>query len=254
MNQSIPPKHLKILILAAGILGLVLRSALYATGIDDRGLLEPLHPAGLLVLLLSAAAAVALALTTRSLSGPENYRDAFPGSLIAGLGYLPAGVMTVVTAVSERAGQAPCLGMLALVLGIAAGASLLEMGRCRMVGKRPHWLLPTAVCVFFTFRTVCRYRLWSSHPQLMDYCFYLGAHIALMLLSYYHAAFAAGMTKHRPLWITGLAAVYLCLLALPRAEDWPLLVSWGLWAFAGLSCLTPRPRRQMPPMELEDNP
>ena len=43
MRVCTKPNQLKFTILAAGVLGLVLRTILYATGIDGRGLLETGH-------------------------------------------------------------------------------------------------------------------------------------------------------------------------------------------------------------------
>lgn len=254
MNEPIAPNKLKYLMLGAGGIGLVLRTLYYATGVDSRGLLESFHLARILLIALTVAAAAVLIFKTRALAGPEKARDAFPQSLTAGLGCLPAGILILITTWLERDIQRGTLGTVGLMLGIAAGLSLLDAARCRILDAPRHWISGAIVCVYFTFRTVCLYRAWSSHPQLQDYLFYLGAYIALMIASYYHAAFSCGLGNHRALWIASLAAVYFCCLCMTNSPDRLLLFCCGLWLFTNLSCLTPRQKRQMPSMKLEGTP
>ena len=101
---------------------------------------------------------------------------------------------------------------------------------------------------------VSRYQMWSSDPQLQDYCFYLTAYVALMLTAYHHAAFDAGMGSHKLLWFFSLAAMYLCCLSLKGNADTVLLLGCGVWAFTNLTHLTVRPRRQRPALDLSEDP
>ena len=98
---------------------------------------------------------------------------------------------------------------------------------------------------------ISRYQLWSSDPQLQDYCFYLTAYVALMLTAYHHAAFDARMGSHKALWLYSLAAVYLGCLSLKGNMDIALLLGCSAWAFTNLTCMTPRPRRKRPVLKLD---
>ena len=103
---------------------------------------------------------------------------------------------------------------------------------CRLVlaGKKHG-----TVCLYLALRMVCRYQLWSADPQLQHYAFYLGAHVAVMLGCYQQTALDAGSGDRRSLWRWCLAAVYLCLTALPGSEDPFFLLCCGIWMFSNLN-------------------
>lgn len=252
MKRSVKPEFLKYLVLGAGGLGLLLRTLLYHTGIDEKGLLISGHWAAVLLWVLTFATAAALLLLTRSIQGPESYQDAHPSSAPAALGTLALTVGLAMTTVSEFAEFSGTIRLLVWVLGLCAAVSMGHICYCRMIGRKPFFLCHGIVCIYFALRMVSRYQLWSSDPQLQDYVFYLGAYVALMLHAYHQAAFDADMGSHRGIWATGLAAVYLCGLSLHGPADTVLLLTAGVWAFTNTTSLTARPRRQRPKLNLEE--
>lgn len=241
MALTVKERNLKYLILSAGILGFVLRAILYATGVDEKGLLVTGHWAGTGVWLLTAAVAAALFLLLRNLTGPEQYRDAYPASVPSAAGSILAGVAFLLCGAPETA--VGTLSIAELVLRIAAVLSLVSVGFCRFTGRKPLFLLHGAVCLYIALRMVCQYRLWSADPQLQNYCFYLGAYVALMLTAYQLAAFDAGFGSHRKLWACGLSSVYLCTVSLAGSGEAFFLLCCGIWVFTNLSSLKLRRRR-----------
>lgn len=252
MKFSIKPEHLKTGILGAGGLGLALRILLYATGTDDKGLLATGHWASIALWCLTAAVLAALALFTRQIQGPEDYRDCYPASSPAGIAGVLLALAIGLTTFTELGTTEGPLGIVSTVLGFAAAVCLLLLAYCRMAGAKPLFLFHAVVCVYFALRMVCQYRHWSSDPQLQDYCFYLCAYVALMLTAYHHAAFDADMGKHRVLWFLSLAAVYLCCLSLKGTQDTLLLLAAGFWAFTNMTCLNAKPRRKRPAMVFDE--
>lgn len=253
MKLTIKAEQLKFLILGAGGLGFVLRIALYAIGIDGRGLLESGHWAHIAVWVLTAAIAVVLLICCRSLTGPEELSNAYPPSATAALGAFAAMAGIGITTLREFSEFSSRIHLAVWVLGLCATIAMAFIGLCRFRGKKTYFLLHVVVCVYFALRMVSRYRLWSSDPQLQDYCFYLTAYVALMLTAYHHAAFNAGMGSHKLLWFFSLAAVYLCCLSLKGNTDTVLLLGCGVWAFANLTHLTVQPRRQRPALDLSED-
>lgn len=253
MKLSMKPELLKILILGGGGLGLGLRTALYATGIDHKGLLVTGHWAAVALWCLTGLVALALILMTRSIRGPEQYADAHPVSAFGALG---AGALAVAIGLNLFPANAPGgnLGLLAVVLGIGAVASLAYIGFCRLSRRKPFFLCHGIVCIYFAVRMINQYQFWSSDPQLQDYVFYLGAHVTLMLTAYHQAALDADFGSHRSLWIASLAAVYLCCLSLKGPADTLLILTAGVWAFSGLTNLTALKRRQRPSLNLDGEP
>ncbi len=253
MKLTIKASQLKFLILGAGGLGLALRILLYATGIDGRGLLEEGHWAEIALWILTALTAAALFFFTRKIVGPETYRDSHPVSFAGAVGAFAAMGALGMTTLQEFAEFSSRLHLIVWVLGLCAAVSLGIIGVCRLTGKKPHFLLHTLFCLYLALRMVSQYQMWSSDPQLQDYCFYLCAYLALMLTAYHHAAFDADMGKHRALWFFSLAAVYLCCLSLKGTRDTLLLLCCGAWAFTNLTNLCVR-RRQRPVLKLDDDP
>ena len=90
MKLNMKAEQLKFLILGAGGLGLALRIALYATGIDGRGLLESGHWAHIAVWILTATAALVLLICCRPITGPEELPNAYPPAVTAALGAFAA--------------------------------------------------------------------------------------------------------------------------------------------------------------------
>lgn len=251
MKFSVKPQLLKYLVLGAGGLGLALRIALYATGTDEKGLLVTGHWAHIALWILTALTAAAIFLFTKPIEGPKDYRDCHPVSYAAGLGSFAAVAGILITTISEMATPPSTIELVVRIVSFAAMAAFALIGLCRLMGARPSFLLHALVCFYFALRMVWQYQLWSSDPQLQDYCFYLTAYVALMLTAYHHAAFDAGLGKHRYLWLLTLAAVYLCCLSLKGTRDTLLMLTCGIWAFTNLTSLTVRPRRQRPALILD---
>lgn len=251
MKLSIKPQFLKLFSLAAGILGLVLYMTLYTTGMDEKGLLISGHWAGIALTVLTALVLAAVIILTRGVSGSDDYRAAYPASLIRGLGCFALAAALGIAAWKEWSADTT-LDLLMGVLMIAAAAGQLYVGICRMMGAKPLFLGNAALCACFAIRMVWQYQFWSSDPQLMDYVFFLGAYVALMLTAYQQAAFEADMGSHKALWAAGLAAVYLCCVALWGAADLWVLLTGGIWALTNLTSL--KPGRQRPALNLNDEP
>lgn len=255
MKFNVNAKQLKFAVLAAGVLGMLLRIALYETGIDGRGLLEQNHWAGIALWVLTGITAAALLLFGFGIKGPAAYADAYPVSFSAAVGCFAAAAGFALTSIREFAEFSSRLNLIIWVLGLFATLAIGYVGFCRLTQKKPYFLAHALMCVYFSLRMVSQYRQLSFDPHLLDYCFHLTAYVALMLSTYQQAAFDAAMGNHRALWLSGLAAVYLCCVALKNNPDIPLLVGCAIWVFTNLTSLTLRQRRQRPVMEpLSDEP
>ena len=251
MKLTVKPNLLKNMILGAGIFGFALRVALYTTGFDGQNLLIHSHWASVSLWILTAVVTVAIIIFTQKLDGPADYNDALPASFSGAVGAFAAAFGIGITTVREFAEFYSRLHLIVWILGLCATVALVLVGISRLLRNRPAFPLHTIVCIYFALRMVSQYQRWSADPQLMDYCFYLTACVALMLTGYHQAAFAAELGKHRSLWRLSLTAVYLCCLSLVGSRDTLLMLTCGIWAFTNLTSLTPRPRRQRPALILE---
>ena len=224
MKINVKPQKLKILILAMGAVGFLLRVLLYTTGIDEKGLLITNHWSAIGLWILTAAAAAALILLTRSIQGPQRYADAYPVSNPGGFGCFAAAAAFLISSIGSISECFTTLDAAVMVLGFVSAAAMVAVGLCRLLGAKPFFLFHGVVCLY----------------------------LALMLSCYQLAAFDAGLGNHRKLWLSGLCAVYLCCLALIGGREPLFTALCGGWIFTNLTSLTVRPRRRRPTMVSEN--
>lgn len=230
MNLNFKPRHLTLLILGASAAGFALRKALYAFGFDGRGLLIENHPAALALWGLTAAVAILLILFAL---GAKTELTASSTALGAAGAFAAAAALGY-TAMQEFGNFFSIMDILLWALGLSSAICFALIGICRLRRSKPYFLLHALPCVYLALRMVTRYRMLSIDPQLMDYCFYLCACVALMLTAYHHAALDAGMGKPKLLRLYTLGSVYLSCVALSYTEDPLLLAGLALWAVCSL--------------------
>lgn len=232
MNLNFKPRHLTLLILGASAAGFALRKALYAFGFDGRGLLIENHPAALALWGLTAVVAAVLILS--ALRAKDEF--AAPSPLWSAAGAFAAAAALGCATMQEFSRFFAPMDMLLWVLGLASALCFAIIGICRLCRKQPYFLLHVIPSVYLALRMVMQYRMLSIDPQLMDYCFYLCACVALMLTAYHHAALDAGTGKPKLLRLYTLGSVYLSCVALSYTEDPLLLAGLALWAVCSLPC------------------
>lgn len=248
MTNSRNAAKLKYLILCAGLLGAGLRSILYLTGTDAKGLLVSGHWAHAAVWVLTAAVAGILAAACFPLRNGDCPRLPAP---ISALGCFPAAFSLLrISLESVRIAQSN-LETAAAVLGFGSAAALIWVGICRLRRRQPFFFCNALVCLCFALRMVCQYRTWSSDPQLQDYCFIMLSHVGLMLTAYCFAEFDAGMGRLRPTWFLGLAAAYFCLVGLWHSPEPLFMLCCALWVLTNLPPVPSHPAHPVPEPEEE---
>ena len=244
MKKLLNPMSLPWVTLAAGAAGLVLRLWLLASRADETGMLAPgVHPAAVLLWLLTAAMVALLWLATDRLLEGAKYRFNFPPSLQSAIGCLLGGASILVTCIIELIVYSDTLNLLTCLLGFLSAAALVYVAYCRWKGLRMNILFHGAVCLYLMLRLVGQYRHWSSDPQLLDYCFQLMATVCIMLSVYHRAAFDADSGNRRLYAVFHLGAVYFCCLSLVGSENIVFYLGIGIWMFFDLCSLRPMPRR-----------
>ena len=244
MRNILKPNSLTLLLSGGGLLALLLRQLMASAAIDDKGLLISGHPLWIGLWVLTAAAVLVLLLGTRTIQGPDTYRDSFPASMLAALGCVPVLIPTLQDAMAQFHGGS----LIPALISILAAMSFVVAALCRLTRKQIPFLCHGLICVCFALKMLGLYQTWSFDPQLHDYCFQLFACIALTITAYQHAAFDAGKGSHRLLWFWGLAAVYLCFACL---DSGLFYAAGGSWALSNLTSL--RIRRERRQIESTEN-
>lgn len=238
------PKKLPFEVWVLGVIGFFLRGGLYAFGPDEKNLLPAFHPLEAALWLVTALTAALVAAMVWKLKGTDAYADNFRPSLTSAAGHILAACGILLTVLLNAPAMAGLIGLVWKLLGILSAPLLVWAAVSRARGKCPFFLTYGIPCVFFAIHLVCHYQTWCSDPQLQNYVFAFFGVIALMLFSYYQAAFAAGTGSRRAQLAAGLLAVYLCLVNLANTEYLFLYLGGALWAGTGLCRIRPRRKRK----------
>lgn len=227
MKTSVKSEILPLFTLGAGGLGFALRLWLFATGVDQKGLLVAGHPATVLTFILTAAIMAVLFFYTAK-TPKLSYTEAFPRCRWAAVGnwIAAAGILAIDTAELIAAGDA--MTVVCFVTGVAAAAGLVYLGICRLQQKQPSMFFHSAVTVYMILHLICQYRSWSPEPQLQTYCFQLFASVLLMLSVYHRTALAAGDGSCRWFYFCNQASLFFCCLSL-QGESRLFYLTMGAW-------------------------
>lgn len=219
---------LRRLTLALAAVAVGLRYLMYATAVDEKGLLTAWNWPGILLAVITAAAVMLAIFGCRRLTEFETEADVIPGWIYGCV--LAVGIVLVLRAGSLKGDT---LAKLRLWLGWASVPCLLAATFGLHMGKRPSFLLHAVVCLFFGLNLVDYYRLWSGEPQLMDYVFQLFGCVGLLLTAYQRTAFDVGAGNGRALRITELLAAFACLAGATDSGQALFYVAGGMWCLLG---------------------
>lgn len=225
-----------------GAIGAALRYWLFATGIDEKGLIVTDHPAQLLIWVLTLLVAVILVIATWNLKGPADYRSNFKRSIFGAAGFLFAAAAAVIVLLPRLQSAMEPLNIAGLALGGLSALSLLALAVLRFLGKRPNPIFLMIICAWLMVDLVLLYRQWSATPQVQNYCFSLLANVCVMLSVYYSATFAADMGNRQMHSLFHLLAVFFCLVSLPKCESPLYFALMCAFMMLDLCALNPKPK------------
>lgn len=233
---------LPLLILALSIIGAVLRGILYATGLDEKGLLLPFQLSHILLWVVTLGAAAIIFVFTHRLQQANKYRFNFPASLLGAIGAGAAAIGFCISSVLLLNQPQDLLGILTAVGGFLSAVALGFLAYLRKEGRHPSAIFSIVICAFFMVRIIYCYKTWSANPQLQDYLFPLLANISAMLACYCDATFTDGEGKRRNHCIFHLATVYCAVVSVPACDSVPLYLCLAVWMVTSLCNLTPMPK------------
>lgn len=252
MTNTTRTHALKLMTLFAAVPGFLLRSYLYASAIDRKGLMISGHWAIWGLLGLTLLFFTGLVLLARNPEEELDYWDCFAPSFLRSSGAFITAIAILLRTLWGSVPLAEYVDKITVLFGICAGISLLFVGLASLSGAKPSFLCHSAISIYFALQMVDQYRNWSSDPQLMDYVFYVAAFICLMLSAYFLAQFQVDTRNHRSLWVSAMAAVYFCIVAIPESGDTFFLLVCAFWAFTCTPQSEPRPRyRRVPKINEE---
>lgn len=222
------PNKLPFVCGGLGLVALALRFWLLSSP-DDKGLLNPAHPARFLMAL---AAGLAIAAVIAAIWGKEDLRRSkgmFPASYLSAAAAAAACVGFALSGWADFSQAASMLDKLTGLVGFLAAAAAAFFGWCRLRGLRPHFLAGGVIAVYLMLHVLRQYQQWFSEPQLMLYLPRLLAQVLLMLACYHKTALEAGLGGRKMYIITSQLAGFFCLAAIAGAENPLFYLTLAAW-------------------------
>ncbi len=245
MNKN-KTKILLAVTLMTGCLGFYLQLWLWKTGVDSHGLLIPGHPAGTVLLILTALEMLLLYLYVFRQPQETPAPQLAVSSPIEAAGYAVAAAGIVYAGFAVSTGN--LLGTLVAVVSPMAALALGYLAWCSFTGRRSSYLLYGLVAVFMMLFLACQYQDWSRQTQLLAYLFPLLGSVFILLGCYYRASLCALSRRTRELDFVTLGALFFCCLSI-RGPYWAWYLAMALWMAADLFLLSVQ-REVLHPMPL----
>lgn len=209
MKQFTKPTAVTLAVTALGAACMGFRLWLFATGVDQKGLLTLSHWGNILCWVCVAAMVAALVLCT-----PRKLTVCFPPvpGCEAGPVFLALGCVFAIFGILQ-------LGKgLIYVLSALAGAAYALCALLQATAMHKHKVLRPAYyvpgVVFLLAMLVCHYQKWSAEPELQRYFFQLMAVASLMITAYYRAAIAAALDKGKAYLPASRCALFFSIAAI----------------------------------------
>lgn len=245
MKLPFQNKHLPLITLGAGIIGMLLR-IWYLTSTDAKGLLPAFHLADTFCYIIFAIGLAVILLTVRQLPNEGKYHRLFPASIRRCVGCAVGALTILFTSLYDVIHKAS-LSLPALILGVFAAASLLLLAFCRYKGSRPTAFLLLPPVVYLMFHAVIQARLWSSETQASVIFFPFMASIFLLIHAYFLAALTVRQKGLRQYVFFNQVTLLLCCISFSCNSR---LFYMGMAAWVGLDlCAFPKKRRRVQPEE-----
>ncbi len=213
MKKLRNPVATAALCIGAGIVAMLLRMWLLATGVDEKGLLR-IHAGGILswVVIIAAVAAVGFAVFSHRHSLIFSREPWWAtASVSAAAGYIACVLWLSAT-------EKHTFTFVAMAAGIAASLCCCIIAIVRSQKRKPALALHFPGIAFFIFLLLHEYQQWSAETQLHNYAFQLLALLCTMLAFYQRAALEHRIGKWRQYLFFSRCGILLCLAAVPGSN------------------------------------
>ena len=246
MKQLSKPSVLTAICALGGFLCLLLRQWLFATGLNERGLLEPGHPGNWLSWVLTGAVSLLLIFLFFTWKD-KHVTCSFPLSPLSGAAslFLACGygiaawnlLAAFLSSDTQIAGTSPLLDCIAGALAVLCILCTLLIALGQFRGQRMHPLLHCPGILFFACYLIHCYSLWSGEPQLQLFFFQMMAIIFFMITVFCRAELAAGKISGRNYLLFSRAAIFMSIAAVSHSSE-PLLYLFFALALLPDGCST----------------
>lgn len=244
MKRLLKPMYLPYFSVILGVLGFICMYWVHATGVDQRMLLDSVHPGAILSWVISAVMIAAAVLLSQPLTGQLRYEQIFPGSVIGALGTAVSAVGIGFAAWGELNLKIDHVVTLSGWTGLISAVCLLYLAWCRYAQLRPQFWARSVVLVYLMLHMLCRYRVWSAEPELLRLFFDLAATVCFLLASYQRFAIEVELSQRRSYHCFAMLGAFFALAALLGSSDRVFLGCMAVWALTDQCSLHNRRTRK----------
>ncbi len=214
-------RYADCLVLLAAILGCLLRLWFQNSGIDNKGLYIPSHPAWILLCILSLGTVVFLWFLSRDVGDESAYEANYSRSIPACVSYILGGIVVFYTGLTGLLDGGNFLFTLTSLFALLAAICLAVAGLERLGGHRPAFFLHMVPCLYFALRLFVLGRELGTQPETCRFLFSFLASLCMIPALYQLWAFDLDQGKRRLSLFWSLCAAYFCLITtFESTADW----------------------------------
>ena len=241
-------RYANLMALGAGLVGILLMLWFYSAGTDKRGLYPANHPGWILLWILTGLVVVSMWLLTRLAGTSRSYRQNFPISPIAALGYAAGGaaLMSGGLHMLEANGF---LHLITGIFGIGGSIGLFWGGFCRFQGQRSKLPVHMLPCFFFALQLFVLGQEFGSEPEMSRYLYRFFASAALVPACYWLWSFDVNLARRPACLFWCLTAGYCSIIAVADLDQWLLYGGMAVWMLTALPKLAYLPKQTRPQPE-----
>ena len=234
MEQKISRIPALIVTAVLSVIAFFLRSHQLKTAFDEVGVIPGSGTWVLTVFSILAVvvfAAYAWILRGRKKYGAVSSRELLPMgcSVASALALLLSSILLLVSEEPERE-------ILVALGGLVTAVCWVAVALARYQGKKAHTVLFLLPAVFYVVDLICRFRLWTRDPVILDYCFDLLAVICTMCATFHLGGYCFDQGRRRLTVFYALSGVFFSAIAMAGASAAELLgyLAAALWLLANL--------------------
>ncbi len=234
-------RYANLITLASGSLAMLLLFWLYAGGTNEWGL-YPAHHAGWVLAGIVTTAFVVLAWFLAKYAGNNrSYRQNFPASIPAALGYAAAAVGLLLGG-SEALYMRNVLGLLSGLMGLLGTVGMIWVALCRFRGIRCKLPVHMFPCFYFALQLFALGQQYGAEPEMCRYLYRFWATISMVPACYWLWSFDVKMGKRTSCLFWCLVAGYCNLAAVAGNGPRLMHICMAVWMLTALPRLRYLPK------------
>lgn len=234
-----------VVALGIGSLAMALLTWMLESGTDSKGLYPANHPGWILMNIVTVVSIVGFWLVSRHAGNNRNFRQNFPASILASLGYAAAGVGLLFAGLDGLETKTS-LGFISGMVGIASVVPMIWTAVLRLRGQRTGLAVHMLPCFFFALQLFALGQEFGAEPEMYRYLYRFFAAASMVPACYCLWSFDVNLGKRTACIFWCLVAGYCNLVAVVHGQQMLLHFAMAGWMLTALPKLCYLPKQAKP--------